>query len=133
LILERKNECELLEILHRIMNSEEYLLNSKYLKKFSLKSKLAVRAMIIGLNLILFLAFMIAIVFATTAYFDPEMDFSIIIIMIWFLIIIISLYYAFSVLFIANVYTYIVSLYMKYRFRQIQDFIEIYLERGNIL
>jgi len=133
LILEHNNECEILKIIHRIMNSEEYQLNSKYLEKFSSRSKLATRIMITGLNSTLVFLFILATIFTTIAYFDPEMDFSIVILSIWLLILIISLYYTLSIFFIANVYTYLVSLYMKYRLRQVQDLIEIYLKRGNTL
>jgi len=133
LILEHKNDCEFIAVDHRVLNSEGYQLNIKYLEKFSSKSKLAVRILIIGLNLALLLMFVSTIIFVTIAYCDPEMDFSIVVMLIWWMILILAFYYVISIILIANVYTYLSSLYMKYRFQQVQDLIEIHLERGNIL
>jgi len=130
LILEYKNEIELLTIFHRITNSEEYQLNSKYLEKFSSRSKLAAMILTIITKVVSILVYTFAIIFTAIAYFDSEMNFSIFIMSIWFVIVIICIHYAITVFFLCNAYMYIITLYIKYRFWQVEDLIEIYLERG---
>jgi len=133
LILEYKNESEILAILHRIMNSEEYQLNTKYLEKFSSRSKLAARILTIIMKSTVINGTIAIITFTAMAYFDSEMDFSIFIMFIWFVILTICWYYTHSVLMMSSLYIYLISLYMKYRLRQVQDLIEIYLKKGNTL
>jgi len=131
LVLEHNNECELIKIFHQIINSEEHQLSRKYMDKFYSKFKLAVRIMIICWKISLLLFCIILFTSIIIAYFDPEMNFSIITMSIWFVILVISFYYAISIAYVASIYTYLISLYMKYRFKQVQDLIEIYLKRGN--
>jgi len=130
LSLEHENKCEFIKILHLIMNSEEYQLNRKYIDKFCSTCKLAARIMIICQKMGLLFIYIIILIFITIAY--CEMNYSIIIMLIWNVIIFVSWFYAISVFFIASVYAYLISLYLKYRFQQVQDLIEIYLKRGNI-
>jgi len=111
------------------MNSLEYQLSRKYMEKFCSICKLAARIVIIFQQIILVYTYLCVLMFTTVAYFDSEMNFSIVIMSIWFVILILSMYYAFSIGLIAGVYTYLVCLYMKYRFQQLQDLIEIYLKR----
>jgi len=131
LSLEHENKCKIIKILHLIMNSEEYQLGTKYKEKFCSIYKLAVRIMIIFRNMVLFFNYSAILIFTSIAYFDSDMNFSIIIMLIWHVIVVISFYYAISVYFICGVYTYLTLLYIKYRFQQVQDLIEIYLKRGN--
>jgi len=130
LILKNKNELELLTILHQITNLEEYKLNSKYLEKFSSRSKLAARILTIVMKAFSIFIYTGVIILTATAYLDSEMNFSIFIMWIWFVILIICLNYAITVLFVSNAFMYLIALYINYRFRQVQDLIEIYLERG---
>jgi len=127
--MERKNELELSAIVHQIINSEEYQLNSNYLEKFSSRSKLAARLLAIILKAALIFVYTSVIIFTGIAYFDSKMNFSIFIMSIWFAILVICLYYTFTIIFVCNAYMYIIALYIKYRFQQVQDLIEVYLER----
>jgi len=131
LYLEQKNKCYLIKISHQIINAEEYQLSRKYKEKFCSIYKLANRIMNICRKITLLFVYIVIFILTLIAYFDSEMNFSAIIMLIWSVIIVISYYYATSFCFIAGVYTYLTSLYMKYRFQQVQDLIEIYLKRGN--
>lgn len=130
--MEHKNECEEIKILHQIMTSEEYQLNRRYKRKFCSIFKLVARITIISRKVILYLAFIQVFIFTIIAYFDLEMNFSIIIMSIWLVVLFISFYYMTTAFFTCSIYTYLISLYMKYRFRQVQDMIETYLQTGNI-
>jgi len=131
LVLEHKKECELIKIAHLIMNSEEYQLNVKYMEMFLSSYKLAARIMIICRKMVLILIYINVFIFTIIAYFDNQMNFSIIIMSIWFVIVILTIFYGFSAFFISCLYTYVLSLYIQYRFRQVNDSIEIYLKKGN--
>jgi len=131
--LEQRKDCEFITIVHQIKISYVFQLNNKYLRKFSLRTRLSARLFTIIWKIGLILTFTIPLIFSTIAYFDSEIDFSIIVISIWLMILIISLHYAASILLIANIYMYNLSVYIKYRFQQIQDYIEIYLRRGKYL
>jgi len=114
------------------MNSEEHQLSRKYMESFFSKYKLAARIMIICQKVILYLVIIQVFIFTIIAYFDSEMNFSLIIMSTWFVVIIISLYYLNTLFMATCTYVFMVSLYIRYRFRQVQDLIEIYLKRGNI-
>jgi len=131
LVLEHKNKCEFIKIAYLIMNSEEYQLNRIYMDKFYSLYKLIIRIMMICRKIVSYFAYILILIFTTIAYFDSEMNFSIIIMSIWFLVTVITFYYAILIFFTASAYIYLISLYMKYRFRQVLDIIEIYLKRGN--
>jgi len=132
LVLEHKNECEFISILYLLMNSEEYQLSRKYKDKFGSRCKLAVRILIIFWNIILYTLYIVVFILTTIAYYDSKMNFSIITMLIWMVILMLSMYYAISVNFIAGVYAYIISLHIMYRFQQLQDLTEICLKRGNV-
>jgi hypothetical protein len=128
--MERKNKLELMAIVHQIINSEEYQLNSNYMEKFSSRSKLASRILSIIIKGALIFAYTSATIFTAIAYFDSKMNFSIFIMSIWFAILVICFYYVFTVLFVCSAYMYTITLYILYGFQQVQDLIEVYLERG---
>jgi hypothetical protein len=131
LVLKQRNECDLIRITHNIMNSDEYQLNRKYMRNSCTRYKLALRILFIFRKFFLFVAYSVTFLFTIIAYFDSEMNFSIIIMSIWLALLMISFYYTASFFFIAGVYNYVFSLYMKYRFQQVQDLIDLYFKRGN--
>jgi len=131
LVLEHKNKCEIIKIAHLIMNSEEYQLSGKYMEKFLSSYKLAARITIICLKIVFILIDILVFTFMTLGYYDNQVDYSVIVVLIWLVIVLLSLYYALSNFIISCAYTYVLTQYMKYRFRQVQDLIEIYLKRGN--
>jgi len=133
LILEHRNECEFITIFHQVMNSDRYQLNNKYLRKLSMRCKLSAMLSISIWKLVSFMCLIVPSLFMTIAYFDPDMDFSIIVMSIWLMLFIIAFQYSWSIILVISIYTYIISLYIKYRFQQIQDYIEIYLRRGKYI
>jgi len=132
LVLEHKNKCELIKIAHQLINSKEYQLNRKYMVRFHSTYKLAARLLVICWKITFVFTSIMVLIFSTMAYIDSQLNFSIIMKPIWLVIVIMSLYNTVSHLFIFGVYTYLVTLYIKYRFQQVNDSIEIYLKRGNV-
>jgi len=131
LILEHRNQCELLKLPQDIINSEEYQMSNEYLQKFSLRSKLAVRLVIMLMRIVSYVIYFFISLYTLIAYFDLEMDFSVIVMFVWFVILIMTTRYLASILAVGVLYLYIFSIYMKYRYRQLQKLIEIYLRTGN--
>jgi len=131
LLMEHKNKCEQIKIFHQMMNYEEYQINRKYMRKFYSILKLSARIMSIGRKVVLLIAFIQVFTFTIIAYFDPKMNFSVFIMLIWIVILFISFYYMSTVITICCVFSYMIALYMKYRFQQVEDMIDIYLQRGN--
>jgi len=131
LVLEHENKCEFLDIPYLIMNSEEYQLIRKYKEKFGRICKLAARIIIIYNKMALLVAYIHILTYTIIAYFDSEMNYSVIIMSIWHIILVLSIYYLFSLFLITCTYGCLIGLYIKYRFRQVQKLVEIYLKRGN--
>jgi len=133
LIHEKRNECEYITIADQIMNSDEYQLNNKYLRKFYLRSRLSIRLFIITWRIVLFLVLITVPIFTAIAYMDSEMDFSIIVMSIWLIIIIITSHSAVTTGVTICLYAHLISVYIQYRFQQIQDYIEVNLQRGKYI
>jgi hypothetical protein len=111
----------------------EYQLENKYLKKFSLRSKLGVVLMIVVCKTSIFFVCFFSSIFATIACLDPNLNSNIFTTIFCTILVFFCTHYVLSVILIANLYSFVFTLYLKYRFQQIKDYIEIYSKTGNYL
>jgi hypothetical protein len=121
-----------MKILHQMIHLDEYQLSSKYSKKFAKRSKLAAILMVYAFNITYVMAVSTHAIFFIIAYFDPNVYHSIVVNVIWQVIYSFSTYHVLSLIFIFVYFMYIFSIYMKYRFKQIGDFLNIYARNGMI-
>jgi hypothetical protein len=127
-LFERNMKLEFISLMLRIKNNQNiYKLKNKYFKKFCRKSKLIVK-------LLLWLLF-IACVFVNIipydylsieVYFDSEMDFSLIKLIMNYILFIICLTYG-----QALVMYYWTILYLNHHFQQIKEQIQQCVKTGN--
>jgi len=113
-----------MKILHLIINFDEYQLNPKYMEKYAKRSKLAAVIMVYAFNIAIFTLIIAHAIFGI-AYFDPNVNLPIILSVIWQVIFALSIYHAISLLYIYVYAIYTFSIYMKYRLRQIGDYLDI--------
>jgi hypothetical protein len=130
LVLERQNEFHLIAIFHKIVNFDQHMLCNKYLRKFSNKSRILIILSIImdfSLKIILIIIYG---VLCFIAYSPNGINYFYIIYSFWYFLLLIAINTVSSIIFIYLSLLVIVSLYLKYRFRQIYENLEIIIKRG---
>jgi len=114
-------------------NFDEYQLRPKYMEKFVKRSKLFAILMVYTFNITYFVSITGHAALFIVAYFDPNVYHSIVVNIIWQVIFSLSTYHTLSLLYIYVYIIYAFSIYMKYRFKQIGDYLDIYARKGTIL
>ena len=119
---ESSRKFEVISFLHKIQTNRIQNLENKYYYKFCLKSKIIAKNIlepsIWAAALLLIIAFWASSVFA---YYDPNMEYSLIGLIVWNIIMPIWLTYIIANGYLGYILYYISVLYLKYQFRQLND------------
>jgi hypothetical protein len=130
-----ENCLEMKPILHLYStNRYHYRLSDRYYRKFCLKSRFMAkyflgpfyRSMVFGLIL-----FYIGL--TIKAYFDSDFEFSIIITIPNAIVLFVWINHCFAVVWVGVVFLYIISLHLKYSFRQLKDMMKQNLKSRNLV
>ncbi len=117
-------------IFHKIVNLDQHMLCSKYLRKFSKKSKIVIILFIImDFSLKIILVIIYGVLFFT-AYTPHGINYFYIIYSFWYSLLFITINSLSSIIFMYLFVLYIISMYLKYRFRQIYENLDIIVKRG---
>jgi hypothetical protein len=131
--LEYRRKAEFIKLVYQMIHWNEYQLENKYLKKLSSRSKLGVVLMIIVCKTSIFLVCFFSSIFTTIACLDPNLNSNIFMTIFCTILLFFCTHYILSVVLIANLYSFLFTLYLKYRFQQIKDYIEIYSKTGKYI
>ncbi len=119
-------KLEFIPLVMRLKNNQNiYKLNDKYFEKFCRKSKFIVKLLLGPLFIACILVNIIPYGYLSIeAYFDPEMDFSLIELIINYILFTICFSHSIAISWASVVVCYISTLYLKYHFKQIQECVE---------
>jgi hypothetical protein len=133
IIFERNMKFEFISLISRIKNNEEiYKLNEKYFEKFCRRVKLVTKLFFGPLFIAIVLIIIVPFGYLSIkAYFDSEMDFSLIKLMINYITFAILIIHGVAIACIAFVMYYLTTLYLKYHFLQIKEQIQRCVTTGN--
>ncbi len=110
---------------YQIRNCEDFQLNDKYLKSFGSKCKSAAMQTFILIHISVVGFFIAFGAFATIAYLDPNKDYSLILSIIWFILFMMSVYYALPLMAFCTLGVFVITFYLKYRFQQVSELFDI--------
>ncbi len=130
LIFEEKKENHIFKIFYNIIHLEEYQLNHEHRRKFGMYSKMGSILMRNVSNLVTIITSYIIVILHTIAYFDPETDQYLIVMIVSYLTFIIGIYYMISIAMLSVYTIFIVSLYIKYRSNEIMANIRLFERNG---
>jgi hypothetical protein len=130
LVLEKQNEFHLIAIFHKIVNLDQHMLCNKYLRKFSTKSEIIIILFIIMDFSLKIIIIIIYGVLCFTAYSPHGFNYFYIIYSFWYSLLFITINTVSSIMFMYLFLLYIISMYLKYRFRQIYENLDIIIKRG---
>jgi hypothetical protein len=116
---------EFFKLQYQIRNCEDFQLNEKYSKLFGAKCKFVAIQAIILIYISIVVFFLTFGAFETIAYLDPNKDYSLILSIIWFILFMMSTYYALPLMAFCTLGVFVITLYMKYRFLQVSELFEV--------
>jgi prepilin signal peptidase PulO-like enzyme (type II secretory pathway) len=126
-------KLEFISLMLKIKNNQNiYKFKNKYFKKFCRKSKLIIKLLLGPL----FIAFVFVNIIpygylSIEAYFDSKMDFSLIKLIMNYILFIICLTHGVALDWLTLVMCYWTTLYLKYHFQQIKEQIQECVITGN--
>jgi len=130
LTLEYKRKFEFAVFVDQIMHHKEYQLSAKYKHKFGLRIKYGVILMIFCCHAGFIIISLFSFVFEIIACLKCEREFAVIFYGINFIIYLISTYYIISIFVINSFCSFLVTLYLKYRFNHLEHCIDTYMKTG---
>jgi hypothetical protein len=135
IIFESNKKFEWFSLLQRMKNNQNiYKLNDKYYGKFRRNSKFIVKIILGPLFIVDVLLSVIPLIYLSLkAYFDSEMNFSSIGLIINYVLFTICSIHCIAIIFIAFVMFLWTILYLKYHFQQIRETIQHCVKTGDSL
>jgi hypothetical protein len=133
IIFEKNMKLEVISLLLRIKNNQLiYKLNDKYTAKFSRQTRIVAKVFLGPLFIVAVLINIIPYGYLSIeAYFDPKMDFSLIKLIINYILFTIFVNHGIAYVWLALVVFFYTTLYLKYHFQQIKEQIQECVKTGN--
>ena len=113
-------------------NDYTFKLNSKHSKNFNRKFKIAVNLMFLLNYVLIFIYIILIAIVSIIAYMESNINLSLTFMFIWFVISAFGIFYVIPLLMMSTFFGYMVTLYLKIRFRQVSERIDICFKDGKI-
>jgi hypothetical protein len=125
-------KSEYISLFYRIENLRDSKLDDKYFRKFCFRNELVVKHLLIrGTGITSVLCLITALMLGFMAYFDTKIDYSLISLLFWGITSIFAFCCCVLIALSTLTISFLVSIYMKYRFQQTSDKLELHSKNGN--